>query len=182
MQAYSTIPIICPPALQLIAHFLFLFFFNDTATTEIYTLSLHDALPIFEERSFGYYLRPLHRHRLLVVLLIALALAGGLISWAILLPTLPYTAQAIVLFKYNSGQLALGGDSQSRLSADDLARQQKNVSILSYSPDVADNVLQKASASTDPSVKALAAQGSFSLRKRVDVSIQGDLLSIKAKA
>src|SRR5690348_14867872 len=26
--------------------FLFLFFFNDTATTEIYTLSLHDALPI----------------------------------------------------------------------------------------------------------------------------------------
>src|SRR5215208_8050240 len=27
---------------------LFLFFFNDTATTEIYTLSLHDALPIHE--------------------------------------------------------------------------------------------------------------------------------------
>ena len=26
---------------------LVLFFFNDTATTEIYTLSLHDALPIF---------------------------------------------------------------------------------------------------------------------------------------
>src|ERR1039457_7458372 len=26
--------------------FLFLFCFNDTATTEIYTLSLHDALPI----------------------------------------------------------------------------------------------------------------------------------------
>src|SRR5438445_12721279 len=26
---------------------LFCFFFNDTATTEIYTLSLHDALPIF---------------------------------------------------------------------------------------------------------------------------------------
>src|SRR5574342_1438641 len=25
----------------------FFFFFNDTATTEIYTLSLHDALPIF---------------------------------------------------------------------------------------------------------------------------------------
>src|SRR6185369_15091020 len=27
-------------------HCLFFFFFNDTATTEIYTLSLHDALPI----------------------------------------------------------------------------------------------------------------------------------------
>src|SRR2546425_9451756 len=30
--------------------FLFFFFFNDTATTEIYTLSLHDALPIFRRR------------------------------------------------------------------------------------------------------------------------------------
>src|SRR5256886_9558072 len=29
-------------------HFFF-FFFNDTATTEIYTLSLHDALPISDE-------------------------------------------------------------------------------------------------------------------------------------
>src|SRR2546426_6720256 len=27
--------------------FISIFFFNDTATTEIYTLSLHDALPIF---------------------------------------------------------------------------------------------------------------------------------------
>src|SRR6266487_4670890 len=27
-------------------HFANFFFFNDTATTEIYTLSLHDALPI----------------------------------------------------------------------------------------------------------------------------------------
>src|SRR2546430_13203378 len=27
------------------------FFFNDTATTEIYTLSLHDALPISDHRS-----------------------------------------------------------------------------------------------------------------------------------
>src|SRR2546426_11077465 len=28
---------------------LFFFFFNDTATTEIYTLSLHDALPISDQ-------------------------------------------------------------------------------------------------------------------------------------
>src|SRR2546422_6422310 len=28
----------------------FFFFFNDTATTEIYTLSLHDALPIYYQR------------------------------------------------------------------------------------------------------------------------------------
>src|SRR2546430_12488904 len=32
----------------LLASFFFFFFFNDTATTEIYTLSLHDALPISE--------------------------------------------------------------------------------------------------------------------------------------
>src|SRR5437016_9549050 len=29
------------------------FFFNDTATTEIYTLSLHDALPIFAAKGLG---------------------------------------------------------------------------------------------------------------------------------
>src|SRR5258707_13035042 len=29
--------------------FFFFFFFNDTATTEIYTLSLHDALPICDQ-------------------------------------------------------------------------------------------------------------------------------------
>src|SRR6266576_2260727 len=31
--------------------FFFFFFFNDTATTEIYTLSLHDALPIGRDTS-----------------------------------------------------------------------------------------------------------------------------------
>src|SRR2546430_10973614 len=31
----------------------FFFFFNDTATTEIYTLSLHDALPISTSRPTG---------------------------------------------------------------------------------------------------------------------------------
>src|SRR5256885_9866966 len=33
----------------------FFFFFNDTATTEIYTLSLHDALPIsIKDLGIGY--------------------------------------------------------------------------------------------------------------------------------
>src|SRR3989442_4266519 len=32
---------------MLLSHLFFFFFFNDTATTEIYTLSLHDALPIW---------------------------------------------------------------------------------------------------------------------------------------
>src|SRR5260370_42495010 len=43
--AYSSYgPVIC-------LRTCFFFFFNDTATTEIYTLSLHDALPIFVANS-----------------------------------------------------------------------------------------------------------------------------------
>src|SRR5256885_9340744 len=39
--------------LRRLCRFLHLFFFNDTATTEIYTLSLHDALPISEPIDIG---------------------------------------------------------------------------------------------------------------------------------
>src|SRR6266446_10604816 len=35
------------PIESLFFDFFFFFFFNDTATTEIYTLSLHDALPLW---------------------------------------------------------------------------------------------------------------------------------------
>ena len=35
-------------------YFASFFFFNDTATTEIYTLSLHDALPICESGTFDF--------------------------------------------------------------------------------------------------------------------------------
>src|SRR2546430_7858498 len=42
--------------------FYFFFFFNDTATTEIYTLSLHDALPIsVAGRSIRHAVRVDHR-------------------------------------------------------------------------------------------------------------------------
>src|SRR6267143_4013533 len=40
--------------------FLF-FFFNDTATTEIYTLSLHDALPISRPAAYGRQAPPWRR-------------------------------------------------------------------------------------------------------------------------
>src|SRR5688572_33488414 len=43
----------------IVSFFFLLFFFNDTATTEIYTLSLHDALPIYRPRYRG----PRHRGR-----------------------------------------------------------------------------------------------------------------------
>src|SRR2546430_17487275 len=60
---------------RLFSYSCFFFFFNDTATTEIYTLSLHDALPI----SFGslfaqaFHLSPVERKTLLVA-----GAAGGM--------------------------------------------------------------------------------------------------------
>ena len=39
--------------------FFFFFFFNDTATTEIYTLSLHDALPIYLKNRY----KKIEKHR-----------------------------------------------------------------------------------------------------------------------
>src|SRR5687768_18120829 len=43
-------------------YFTYFFFFNDTATTEIYTLSLHDALPILSSNSRQFFLQR-WRHR-----------------------------------------------------------------------------------------------------------------------
>src|ERR1043166_10014070 len=43
------LPVSCPSRYRVLLYFLFFFLFNDTATTEIYTLSLHDALPICSE-------------------------------------------------------------------------------------------------------------------------------------
>src|SRR5438132_5270430 len=44
LRSYCVLfPVLCDSLLSL----FFFFFFNDPATTEIYTLSLHDALPIF---------------------------------------------------------------------------------------------------------------------------------------
>src|SRR3989449_8788896 len=46
----------------LLSHYcLFFFFFNDTATTEIYTLSLHDALPISIARAVAAFYDPDYR-------------------------------------------------------------------------------------------------------------------------
>src|SRR6266702_6962200 len=39
--------------------FFYFFFFNDTATTEIYTLSLHDALPVSPEGATLYLIEHL---------------------------------------------------------------------------------------------------------------------------
>src|SRR2546421_12496875 len=41
------LPLLVLHRIKIPAHNMSHFFFNDTATTEIYTLSLHDALPIY---------------------------------------------------------------------------------------------------------------------------------------
>src|SRR5690349_23134089 len=57
----------------------FFFFFNDTATTEIYTLSLHDALPICLTPAFAGWVGG---ERLVVVLSPwLLALLGAALGW-----------------------------------------------------------------------------------------------------
>src|SRR5690242_21764030 len=44
----------CLLSLLLLPLYFLFFFFNDTATTEIYTLSLHDALPISSARGVNW--------------------------------------------------------------------------------------------------------------------------------
>src|SRR5438270_13874026 len=44
----------------LLLFLFFFFFFNDTATTEIYTLSLHDALPIYRRDILPCHARHFH--------------------------------------------------------------------------------------------------------------------------
>src|SRR2546430_16705418 len=52
--------LLCPSCLSTSVLF---FFFNDTATTEIYTLSLHDALPIFRPSRHVWATSAPPRHR-----------------------------------------------------------------------------------------------------------------------
>src|SRR5256885_9728905 len=59
------------------SQFLFFFFFNDTATTEIYTLSLHDALPISQVSS----------HRAMTTTSSTAAKASGCVSASQIAPT-----------------------------------------------------------------------------------------------
>ena len=49
MSVTSTRPALVMSLLSCLTCLFFFFFFNDTATTEIYTLSLHDALPICDK-------------------------------------------------------------------------------------------------------------------------------------
>src|SRR3712207_7688674 len=50
----------------------YVFFFNDTATTEIYTLSLHDALPIWLIQQLGQWFAQFAFNRFMLIFLVTL--------------------------------------------------------------------------------------------------------------
>src|SRR3989304_2939266 len=60
LASFPCHPLLCcsPSGWRLLPGTFFALFFNDTATTEIYTLSLHDALPILRSCSFGFSFSP----------------------------------------------------------------------------------------------------------------------------
>src|SRR5207302_10078389 len=59
----------------LVLHLLIFFFFNPTPTTEIYTLSLHDALPIL------ITVRAVSSETIRAAFPLAQALTPGLVTW-----------------------------------------------------------------------------------------------------
>src|SRR5207253_10296255 len=76
--------------LHRIAMFLLVFFFNDSATTEIYTLSLHDALPILWLKLVKDFLKVRCRLALLPFLISCLI-------WLDLVASLPLIKERILV-------------------------------------------------------------------------------------
>src|SRR5205085_4970820 len=96
---------------------IFFFFFNDPATTEIYTLSLHDALPIsiaFMVIVFVKDKHPLKWHELALLALFGLATLGAirmLVWWALLWPYVVIPMIALLRSEEHTSEL----QSQSNL-------------------------------------------------------------------
>src|SRR2546430_5987799 len=89
-------------------HIVFFFFFNDTATTEIYTLSLHDALPISVENLTGKLLE-----EFLIVALVCTVFLFHLRSAFVAIVSLPLgVLTAFIVMHYqgvNANIMSLGG-------------------------------------------------------------------------
>ena len=83
------------------------FFFNDTATTEIYTLSLHDALPIsvvgFFLIPFAYLIEDFQRFRPTGSFSMSVLCIAGL--YVQLLPTILHPAESYVKVLHDYGGL-----------------------------------------------------------------------------
>src|SRR5258706_8624568 len=66
--------------------YCFFFFFNDTATTEIYTLSLHDALPIL-------FIAPINTSTGIGYAAISFAFAVGQLMWGVAMRSEEHTSE-----------------------------------------------------------------------------------------
>src|SRR2546426_2580449 len=79
------------------------FFFNDTATTEIYTLSLHDALPIFVRGFRAIYLGLFFNCFIMATVNLAAAkIANILLGWP-MYRTLTFASVITIFFASVSG-------------------------------------------------------------------------------
>src|SRR5258707_347604 len=114
--------------------FFFFFFFNDTATTEIYTLSLHDALPIYPVRG-GFLRRPSGAVK--AVDGVSFAINSGE-TFALVgesgcgKSTTGYATLGIV--RPTGGQVAFDGQDLTQLDAAALRRAQRDMQIIFQDP------------------------------------------------
>src|ERR1039457_7631268 len=81
------------------------FFFNDTATTEIYTLSLHDALPIYAPSSQRRFPMPFSM----------IPISAGVVSLGIILFGLA-AFSAFCAFRFAAGRLEAFGPMRKWLA------------------------------------------------------------------
>ncbi len=134
-------------------------------------------------QGIGYYLRPLSKHSLLIILLAAVAVVGGLITALSYGHLLPYEAQAVLLFKGNgSDRLVLTGQADFQANDIDPNREVRNLQALMSSVDVAEAVVADARASTDPDIQPLGTTDVLALAGATQVEVKGDLIYISAQA
>src|SRR3712207_9469417 len=95
------------------------FFFNDTATTEIYTLSLHDALPIFIAKLIHRYFGVPIGKTLLILDFIILSFVAFLFGKLIFMYTLiavTVSSKMIDFIQERSEERRVGKECRSRWS------------------------------------------------------------------
>jgi microcompartment protein CcmL/EutN len=134
-------------------------------------------------RALGDYFKPVSRHSLFILALVALAFVAGLLISSLNAGAIPYEAEAFVFFKPGAGaQVDLSADPQFRNAAFDATRQQRNVVLLMGSVDVAKEVQKRAAADSNSAFASIALKTPLAIYGDVRVQIKGDFISVKASA
>ncbi len=138
---------------------------------------------MLQRRGIKTSLEPVTRHAALIVLLMLVAAASSLLYVALSFATLPYRAEAVILFKGgNSGGIDLTNPGNPGAAGiQNLAGQQKGVQILANSMDVAQMVKVRAAASKEAEIKGVGSVEAFSLQQGITVQVKGDIISVKAE-